>query len=119
MRVTAFGLVFTFACGATAPAQAATREHDLLTRWAVARCLAHVLPDETSRQDAARAAGGYLEMGHAGPEAYERIEAYVATVAARKLASITGKSIGTMTCADLVGDAALAKAISRALARGK
>ncbi|MDR3375352.1 MAG: hypothetical protein P4L98_16630, partial [Ancalomicrobiaceae bacterium] len=98
---------------------AGSRERDLLARWAVARCLAHVLPDEASRQDAARAAGGYLELGHAGPDVYERIEAYVSAVAGRKLVSITGKSIETMKCADLLGDAGLEKAIKRALAGGK
>ena len=88
-------------------------ERELLRAFALARCLAHALPDEGSRADAARSAAGYLDAGSSGPEAYRSLEDAAAAAAARPAASHTGRSIATLTCIEFARSKALDALLTR------
>jgi hypothetical protein len=73
----------------------------LLKKWALARCLAKAGGDSPAGDDAAKSAAAYLEMGTAGIEVYEKLEALVGSYLAREYTGSVKNSYNTMKCFDL------------------
>lgn len=88
-------------------------ERTLLKNWALSHCLGSAFAESQVRQDAYRSAGGYLEYGHAPPQAYEDIGKLTNQFLAKKYLSHTGGSLHTMACIDLFHSKELAQLVSK------
>lgn len=73
----------------------------VLKKWALARCLAKAGGDTPAGDDAAKTAAAYLEMGSAGMEVYEKIEALAGSYLAREYSGSVKSSYNTMKCLEL------------------
>lgn len=73
----------------------------VLKKWALARCLAKAGGDSPAGDDAAKTAAAYLEMGTAGIEVYEKLEALALRYLQREYSGSVKSSYNTMKCLDL------------------
>lgn len=87
-----------------------------LQNYALSSCLAQVFANSPAGQDAAAAAGGYLQLGSHAAEAYTAVRQLAAEYAARTYHSKQGSQIAlhTMKCIDLFHSPALQALIGQA-----
>ena len=88
-------------------------EPELLRNWALARCLSRAFPGSPLEHDAAAAAGGYLEYGKVGADAYAQTETLVGDFLARTYQSQSGEALQTMKCIDLFHSPELGRLVRR------
>ena len=87
-------------CGQSGLAHAETQAA-ILKKWTLARCLAHSAEQTPTGDDAAKAAAAYLEMGSAGVEVYEKLDALAERYLARTYSGSVKSPYDTMKCIDL------------------
>ena len=73
----------------------------ILKKWALSRCLAKASGDSPAGDDAAKTAAAYLEMGEAGIEVYEKLDALAGGYLAREYSGSVKSNYNTMKCLDL------------------
>lgn len=95
------------ACAASAPPAGEPSEAARLEKFAVSQCLMRAFPDTPVAEDARRASGGYVELGSAQAEVYEKIVTLVQAHRAKPYTSRSGGSLHVMQCLDLLDDPGL------------
>lgn len=83
--------------GSTRPGSQAA----ILKKWALSRCLSHAAGETPLGDDAAKTAAAYLEMGKAGVEVYEKLDALAESFLARTRTGSVESAYDTMKCIDL------------------
>jgi hypothetical protein len=89
------------ACAAGSSAAPANTQATILKKWALARCLAKAGSNSPAGDDAAKTAAAYLEMGTAGIDTYEKLEALAGSYLEREYTGSVKNSYNTMKCLDL------------------
>lgn len=72
-----------------------------LKNYALSSCLSYGLEAKDAKVEAGDAAGGYLELGSFGVDAYEEAAALARTFLAKPYQSIHGGKLTVMKCIDL------------------
>jgi hypothetical protein len=94
-------LLQCIACAAATVDSTENAEATLLKKWALSRCLAKASANSPAGDDAAKTAAAYLEMGTAGIEVYEKLEALASSYLGREYTGSVKSNYNTMKCLDL------------------
>jgi Type VI secretion system (T6SS), amidase immunity protein len=73
----------------------------ILKKWTLSRCLSQAAGETPAGDDAAKTAAAYLEMGNAGIEVYEKLDALAKGFLARTYTGSVKSQYDTMKCIDL------------------
>jgi Type VI secretion system (T6SS), amidase immunity protein len=96
-----FVLSQSIACASDPGVAAHNTQAAVLKKWALSRCLAKASGDSPAGDDAAKTAAAYLEMGGAGIEAYEKLDALAGRYLERRYTGSVRSNYNTMKCLDL------------------
>jgi Type VI secretion system (T6SS), amidase immunity protein len=94
-------LTQSIACAGGSGVAAHATQAAVLKKWALSRCLAKAGGDTPAGDDAAKTAAAYLEMGGAGIEAYEKLDALAGRYLEREYSGSVRSNYSTMKCLDL------------------
>jgi hypothetical protein len=95
------------ACASDPAGEAHNTQAAVLKKWALSRCLAKAGVDSPAGDDAAKTAAAYLEMGNAGIDAYEKLDALAGKYLEREYTGSVKSNYNTMKCLDLYDSAEL------------
>ena len=88
-------------------------EKDLLKNWALSVCLATVVEDAATKEDANATASAFMEYGRQDIEAYEQVRELVERFTARRYFGSIPSSFNTLKCIDLFHSKELDKLTGR------
>lgn len=104
LKIHSFVLALAIPVGVPSCAQSSSTrpgaQVTILKKWALSRCLSQAAGQTAVGDDAAKTAAAYLEMGSAGIEVYEKLDALAKSFLTQTYTGSVKSEYNTMKCID-------------------